>query len=90
MKTEEAIEIFKKFCELGKDISYIDDVVSWSLEQTLALSRKEKTNRRNENHSELVREWRQKHPNGRKIECAREVGISRPTIDKYWDDSVNE
>jgi len=85
MNEEEAIEIFRKFCELGKDISYIEDVVPWALEQTLALSRKGTVNRRNENHSEMVREWKQKHPKGRKIECSRDLRISRPTIDKYWD-----
>ena len=85
MNKEEAIEIFKKFCEIGQGITYIDDVVSWSLEQTLALSRKRRINRRNENYSEMIGEWKQQHPHGKKIECARDLRISRPTIDKYWD-----
>ena len=33
---------------------------------------------------EAVKEWRELHPDGRKIDCFRQTGISRPTIDKYW------
>lgn len=33
----------------------------------------------------MVWEWRQAHPQGRKIECHRETGLSRVTIDKWWD-----
>ena len=32
----------------------------------------------------IVRTWRQLHPEGRKADCIRETGLSRPTIDKYW------
>lgn len=31
-----------------------------------------------------VRIWRQNHPDGRKIDCHRDTGLSRPTIDKWW------
>ena len=31
-----------------------------------------------------VIEWRQQHPNGRKIDCERETGLSRPTVLKWW------
>lgn len=34
---------------------------------------------------ELVRQWRVKNPHGKKIECERELGISRPTVLKWWD-----
>lgn len=33
----------------------------------------------------VVYEWRQQHPNGKKIECERETGLSRHTILKWWD-----
>ncbi|MGV9183309.1 hypothetical protein [Arcanobacterium canis] len=33
----------------------------------------------------LVYEWRQAYPSGRKIDCERETGISRPTVLKWWD-----
>ena len=29
--------------------------------------------------------WREAHPDGRKIDCYRETGLSRTTIDKWWD-----
>lgn len=33
---------------------------------------------------EEIKVWRKNNPNGRKIDCHRETGISRPTIDKWW------
>lgn len=33
----------------------------------------------------IVIDWRLGHPNGKKIECHRETGLSRVTIDKWWD-----
>lgn len=32
----------------------------------------------------LIHEWQDKNPNGRKIDCERDTGISRPTILKHW------
>lgn len=32
----------------------------------------------------LVQAWQREHPNGTKMECHRETGISRPTIDRWW------
>lgn len=32
-----------------------------------------------------VYEWRQLHLEGKKIECERETGLSRPTVLKWWD-----
>ena len=43
----------------------------------------------NENQK-LVQEWRTRNPVGRKIECHRDTGISRPTIDKYWESYEGE
>lgn len=34
---------------------------------------------------EIVAAWREKHPEGRKIDCERETGLSRPTVLKWWD-----
>lgn len=31
-----------------------------------------------------VREWQQNNPEGRKIDCHRETGLSRVTINKWW------
>lgn len=35
---------------------------------------------------EKVRVWRKEHPDGKKIECHRDTGMSRVTIDKWWDE----
>ena len=33
---------------------------------------------------EIVVDWQQTHPDGTKMECHRETGLSRTTIDKWW------
>lgn len=33
---------------------------------------------------EIVAAWREKNPDGRKIDCERETGLSRPTVLKWW------
>lgn len=32
----------------------------------------------------IVLEWKKNNPKGKKIECYRETGLSRVTIDKWW------
>lgn len=32
----------------------------------------------------IVEEWQRRNPGGRKADCRRDTGLSRPTIDKYW------
>ena len=34
---------------------------------------------------QTVTEWREANPEGRKIDCQRETGLSRPTVLKWWD-----
>lgn len=34
---------------------------------------------------EIVKEWRAAHPDGKKIDCESETGLSRPTVLKWWD-----
>ena len=34
---------------------------------------------------QTVREWRRLHPNGKKADCIRETGLSKPTVYKWWD-----
>lgn len=33
---------------------------------------------------EIVCEWQASHPGGRKCDCRRDTGLSKPTIDKWW------
>lgn len=33
---------------------------------------------------QTVRKWREAHPDGKKIECERETGLSRKTVLKWW------
>lgn len=42
------------------------------------------------NKQQLVLEWQQQHPNGKKIECERETGLSRHTVLKWWGKGLEE
>ena len=35
--------------------------------------------------AEIVKKWRAEHPEGKKIECERDLGLSRHTVLKWWD-----
>ena len=35
--------------------------------------------------SAIVKMWRIAHPDGKKIDCQRETGLSRPTVLKHWE-----
>lgn len=37
-----------------------------------------------------VREWRMLHPEGRKADCIRETGLSKPTVYKWWEKAAYE
>lgn len=32
----------------------------------------------------IVEEWRKNHPDGKKADCIRETGLSKPTVYKWW------
>lgn len=34
---------------------------------------------------EIVIEWRRKNPTGKKADCVRETGLTKPTVYKWWD-----
>ena len=33
---------------------------------------------------DIVKEWQANHPEGRKADCIKETGLSKPTVYKYW------
>lgn len=37
-----------------------------------------------------VEEWQLHHPGGRKADCIRETGLSRPTVYKWWNEGLSE
>lgn len=39
---------------------------------------------------EQIKQWRAAHPDGRKIDCERDLGVSRPTIIKWWENESEE
>lgn len=38
---------------------------------------------------QIVAEWRASHSNGKKAECIRETGLSKPTVYKWWNDCTS-
>lgn len=34
---------------------------------------------------EIVKEWQAAHPGGKKIDCVRDTGLSKPTVLKWWE-----
>ena len=37
-----------------------------------------------EEYFNSIKDWREKNPNGRQIDCMRALNFSRTTIHKYW------
>ena len=35
---------------------------------------------------QTVKEWQQAYPEGRKADCIRETGLSKPTVYKWWNE----
>ena len=35
--------------------------------------------------ADIVHAWRQDHPEGRKADCIRDTGLTRPTVAKWWE-----
>lgn len=40
--------------------------------------------RGNKSKKDIVEQWQQSHPNGKKADCIRDLGIDRKTVSKYW------
>ena len=38
------------------------------------------------NAKEIVLRWRSFNPEGRKVDCQRETGLSKPTVLKWWNE----
>lgn len=41
------------------------------------------------NKAQIVEAWRKTHPGGKKVECIRETGLSKPTVYKWWNTETN-
>lgn len=39
---------------------------------------------------QTVKEWRVEHPDGKKADCSRDTGLSKPTVLKWWDETGSE
>ena len=39
--------------------------------------------------AKIVLDWRANHPEGKKADCIRDTGLSKPTVYKWWDSYDN-
>ena len=39
---------------------------------------------------DIVQQWRLEHPDGRKADCIRDTGLTKPTVYKWWDIKDNQ
>lgn len=45
----------------------------------------EEVNEGRPSKQEIVQQWRQQHPEGRKVDCIRDTGLSKPTVYRWWE-----
>ena len=87
MTLKEAHDLIDKFYDTAKDIELISNPILWALEQTALLEKsiviKEIKEMPNDTE-QIIKKWQKMYPNGKKMQCHKDTGISRPTIDKYW------
>jgi len=43
------------------------------------------TNNGRKPQKDVVRQWRLEHPDGKKAQCIKDTGLSKPTVYKWWD-----
>jgi hypothetical protein len=34
--------------------------------------------------AKIVEEWQESHPDGKKADCIRDTGLSKPTVYRWW------
>ena len=69
-----------KLARFARDLNY-DKGESWR-DNSPHSGRKKK--------NEIVQEWKQLHPDGKKIDCARETGLHINTVYKWWNSERDE
>lgn len=86
MTIEKAHELIDKLYQVAKSLDEIEDPVSYALRETLRIAAPKRIYTNTLKNFEIVKEWRRNNPEGRKWQCFQDTGLSRPTIDKYWNE----
>ena len=73
-----SVLIIKVVCTPVDYKSIKANIQAWIDSDTTNLEQTEKTK------EEIVKEWREKNPEGRKIDCHRETKLDPKTIRKWW------
>lgn len=86
MTLDEAHKTIDKLYNTATEIESINNPIVWALYQTWSLANTESVQDKTKNELKAtIQWWRGNNPNGKKSECHKATGISRPTIDKYWE-----
>ena len=40
--------------------------------------------------AKVVEEWQKNHPDGKKADCIRDTGLSKPTVYRWWKQGILE
>lgn len=56
-----------------------------NLNRQFKVMNNECTNGGRPNKAEIVHQWRIAHPDGKKVDCIKNTGLSKPTVYKWWD-----
>ena len=40
--------------------------------------------------AKVVEEWQKAHPDGKKADCIRDTGLSKPTVYRWWKQGILE
>ena len=84
MTIKEAHDLVDKLYETAKDVNLINNPILWALEQVVSLEKSIKIKEMPTDTEQIIKKWQEMYPNGKKMQCHKDTGISRPTIDKYW------
>ena len=70
-------------------LQYIEKIIGMSLPRNKRNGRSRKQHLRmvhkKNSKEKAVRDWRKAHPNGTKTECRKDLKISKPTVNRWWD-----
>lgn len=87
MDITEVKSILDNMYDTATKVNQINDPIIWALHQTLIIVKNEQNPKMREGkmcNYEAVQKWRSNNPQGKKIDCSKETGLSRPTVDRYW------
>ena len=84
----EGVSVNRRYCDDCREIrikynNYVQDLKRRRAGKPLSFEEWSKVPRRRDS-KEIIKEWREKNPNGTYKKCSAETGLCAPTIGKWW------